>query len=181
MSCQDTEITGSMEDTEWKCPVCRGEIENCSLREPALGSGIGDRGSGCSIWTRDTDLAGGSRASTARRQVRKREAFVELGGTFCPSKCWEMTIPLMPGRTRESGGVKFVVLQGKTLPTRMRCQLTKGCVAVLELCLRGVRTLGGKGRICHSEAAGTVCLCSVWVLYLHSQKRSLNLENADIY
>lgn len=32
------------------------------------------------------------------------------------------------------------------LPTRMRCQLTEGCVAVLELCLRDVRTRGGEGR-----------------------------------
>lgn len=55
----------------------------------------------------------------------------------------------------------------------------QGCVTVLELCLRDVRAPGGE--ICHSEAAGTVCLCSVWVLYLHSQKCSLNLENADIH
>lgn len=63
----------------------------------------------------------------------------------------------------------------------MRWQLAEGCVSVLGLCLSDVRALGGKGRICHSEAAGTVCLCSVWVLYLHSQKCSLNLENADIH
>lgn len=63
------------------------------------GSGIRHLGGGCSVWSRDTDLARGSRASTARRQVRKWEAFVELGGTFCPSRCWEMTIPLLPGRT----------------------------------------------------------------------------------
>lgn len=115
MRCQDTETTGSMEETGWTWPVWRGETENCSLRELALGSGIRDQGGGCSIWTRDTDLAEGSRASTARRQVRKREAFVELGGTFCPSRCWEMTIPLLPGRTRESGGVQFVVC--KVQPT----------------------------------------------------------------
>lgn len=32
------------------------------------------------------------------------------------------------------------------LPTRMRCQLTEACVAVLELRLRDVRTRGGEGR-----------------------------------
>ncbi|XP_005061353.1 PREDICTED: single-stranded DNA-binding protein 2 [Ficedula albicollis] len=36
------------------------------------GSGIRDLGGGCSIWTRDTDLARGSRARTARRQVYDR-------------------------------------------------------------------------------------------------------------
>lgn len=90
----------------------RGDRELLPKRS---GPGIRDQGGGCSIWTRDTDLAGGSRASTARRQVRKQEAFVELGGTFCPSRCWEMTIPLLPGRTRESGGVQFVVC--KVQPT----------------------------------------------------------------
>lgn len=101
MRCQDTGITGSMEETGWKWPVWREEMENCSLRELALGSGVWDQGAGggCSIRSRDTELARGSRARTSRRQLRKWEAFVECGGTFCPSRCWEMTVPLLPGRT----------------------------------------------------------------------------------
>lgn len=48
MRCQDTGITGSMEETGWKWPVWREETENCSLRELALGSGLWDQGAAAS-------------------------------------------------------------------------------------------------------------------------------------
>lgn len=55
-----------------------------------VGGGIWGQGSGRRLQPLDQEhRAGerGSRARIARRQVRKWEAFVELGGTFCPSRC----------------------------------------------------------------------------------------------
>lgn len=93
-----------------------------------------------------------------------------------------MTIPLLPGRTRESGGVQFVVC--KVQPTHTdEMPADRGVCGSPGASSQGCQNpgRGGEGRICHSEAAGTVCLCSVWVLYLHSQKCSPNLENVDIH
>lgn len=54
MRCQDIGMTGSIEEMGWKWSVWRGETENCSLREMALGSGIWEEaaasGPGTQTW-----------------------------------------------------------------------------------------------------------------------------------
>lgn len=71
MRCQDTEITGSMEETGWTWPVWRGETENCSLRELALGSGIREgaaaSGPGTQTWQEGAEPAQpGGRSGSGR-------------------------------------------------------------------------------------------------------------------